>query len=146
MQLKGTSAVVLIAAVLASVYYAIEPWAATFVDDGPYYSTEYLGAVDELPVPSRVELRRFGRSVHVLESRTLPVGNESVLVLRTPDGSVQWARVPVKPNGELGRIKLRKIHATWYGGWRISIKPENQESGNLYLSALGNFRFFNHSW
>lgn len=146
MRLKSTLVVTAIAVTLAFAYYTIEPWAVTFVDDGPYFSTEFFGAVEALPIQSRIELRRFGRTLRVLESRRLPVGDESVLVLRTPDGSVQWTLVPDKPDGELGCVALGRAHVTWYGGWRISIKPENQEGGNLYLSTLGNFRFFNHSW
>ena len=54
--------------------------------------------------------------------------------------------LPVKPDGELGAVELRNGFRTWYGGWRIAIKPANQEGGNLYLTPFGGFRFFNHSW
>lgn len=135
-----------IAAVFACSYYVIEPWAVTFVDDGPYFSTEYSGPIDEMPVQSRLELRRLGQLAYTIESRTLLEGRESVLVLKDSNGTVKWTRLPVKPDGELGAIEVRNAYPTWYGGWRISIKSENQEGGNLYLSAFGNFRFFNHSW
>lgn len=135
-----------IAAVLALSYYAIEPWAVTFIDDGPYFSTEYSKPFDEIPVQSRLELRRLGQLAYTIESRTLIEGRQSVLVLKDSKGVVKWARLPVKPDGELGAIEVRNAYLTWYGGWRISIKPERQEGGNLYLSTLGNFRFFNHSW
>ena len=133
-------------AVLAVSYYAIEPWAVTFVDDGPYFSDEFTGSVDDLPVHSEVQLQRFGRLAYTIESRTLAEGSESVLVLRDPEGRVIWARLPVKPDDELGTIEVRRAYRTWYGGWRIAIKPANQESGNLYLTPLGGFRFLNHSW
>ena len=131
-----------IAAVLAVSYYAIEPWAATFVDDGPYFSTEYTGPIDQMPIQSQLDLHRLGRLVYTIESRGLVEKSESVIVLKDSNGVVKWVRLPVKPDGELGAIEVRNAHPTWYGGWRISIKPENQESGNLYLSPLGNFRFF----
>lgn len=146
MRLGPASILVVIAAVLALAYYAIEPWAVTFIDDGPYFSTEYLQPIEETPVQSQVDLRRFGRLVYIIESRTLSEGSESVLVLRNSHGVVKWARLPVKPDDELGPVEVRRAHMTWYGGWRISIKPENQEGENLYLSAFGSFRFFNHSW
>lgn len=146
MRLGPAPILVVIAPVLALTYYAIEPWAVTFVDDGPYFSTEFLRPIGDIPVQSQVSLRRFGRLVYIIESRTLSEGSESVLVLRNSRGVMKWARLPVKPDGELGSVEVRRAHKTWYGGWRISIKPENQEGGNLYLSAFGSFRFFNHSW
>ena len=127
-------------------WYLVEPYAVTFIDDGPYYSSEFSGPVSQLPVNSKIELRRFGQLAYLLESRELAMGNESVLVLKDSKGSVLWARKPVKPDGELGSLELRGAHMTWNGGWRIRIKPENQEGGYLYLGSLGGFRFFNHSW
>lgn len=132
--------------VLAMGYYAAEPWLVTFVDDGPYYSSEHEGSIDDLPLQSSVELTRFGGPVFTLESRLLPGGDASVLVLRHSDGDRRWARVPLKHDGELGTVKLVFARMTWYGGWWIAIQPSNTEGGRLYLSALGNFRFFNHSW
>jgi len=146
MRLDASSMLVSAAGILAVLWYLIEPWAVTFVDDGPYYSREFSGPITELPVHSQVELRRFGRLAYFLESRLVSSEDESVLVLRDADGSVKWVRLPLKPDGELGPIELRRANMTWYGGWRIGIKPENQESGNLYLGSLGGFRFFNHSW
>ncbi len=146
MQRSSLSVLLVVVAVLALTYYVIEPWAVTFVDDGPYFSTEYSQPIDDLPVASHLELRRFGRLVYIIESRTLPGGLESVLVLRDSRGLLKWARLPVKPDGELGAVELRNGFRTWYGGWRIAIKPANQEGGNLYLTPFGGFRFFNHSW
>ena len=146
MRPKALSVIIVAAGFMAVGYYTIEPWAVTFVDDGPYYSTDFSGSVEEMPVQSRVELRRFGRLVYNLESRSLAAGDESILVLRNSSGSVKWARIPVKPDGELGTLELRRANLTWYGGWRIGISPENQESGHLYISSFGGFRFFNHSW
>lgn len=146
MRLDASSMLVSAAGILAVLWYLIEPWAVTFVDDGPYYSREFSGPITELPVHSQVELRRFGRLAYFLESRLISSEDESVLVLRDADGSVKWVRLPLKPDGELGPLELRRANMTWYGGWRIGIKPENQEGGNLYLGSLGGFRFFNHSW
>lgn len=146
MRLKSLSIFVVIAGALALAWYIVEPYAVTFIDDGPYYSSEYLEPFSELPISSRIELRRFGRLAYLLESRDLIMGNESVLVLRDSKGPVQWARRPIKPDGELGPLELRGASMTWNGGWRIRIKPKSQEGGYLYLSSLGGFRFFNHSW
>jgi hypothetical protein len=146
MRLDAPSGLFVAAALLAAVWYVVEPWAVTFVDDGPYYSNAYSGPIAEFPVHSQLELRRFGQSVFSLESRLLPSGDESVLVLRDTEGAVKWVRIPVKSDGELGRLDLRRANVTWYGGWRIGIKPGNQEGGYLYLGSLGGFRFFNHSW
>jgi len=143
---KALSILAVTAGTLAVVWYMVEPWAVTFVDDGPYYSIEFSEPIAEFPVRSQIELRRFGQSVYSLESRLLPTADESVLVLRDSDGSVRWARLPMKPDGELGAIELRRSNVTWYGGWRIRIKPDNQEGGFLYLGIFGGFRFFNHSW
>lgn len=84
--------------------------------------------------------------VYTLESRLLPTREASVLVLRDASESVVWARLPVKPDGELGAIELRRAYLTWYGGWRVRIVPAFQEPGDLYLGFFGGFRFFNHSW
>lgn len=142
----GSSVLVAVAAALALAWYAVEPWAVTFVDDGPYYSRPFDSPVGDLHLESRVDLRRFGRVVYTLESRTLAGRDEIVLVLRDASGSVRWARLPVKPDGELGSLEIRRARLTWYGGWRVRIVPANQEPGDLYLGALGGFRFFNHSW
>ena len=146
MQPRASSVILVVIGALAIVYYTIEPWAVTFIDDGPYYSVEYSDPFAELPMQSQVELRRFGRLVYSLESRLLSTGSESVLVLRDTKGVVEWVRLPVKPDGELGPLELRRAYVTWYGGWRVAISPENQEGGHLYLSSFGGFRFFNHSW
>jgi hypothetical protein len=146
MKRKLPLAAVFIVVIIASGWYMAEPWALTFIDDGPYFATDYAGPVEALPVYSRIELRRFGRTVFSLESRSVSEGQGSVLVLRDTDDSVRWARTPVKPYGELGPIELRRERATWYGGWRIAISPKNQEGGYLYLSTFGGYRFLNHSW
>lgn len=146
MRRKTPSILVLVVVALVFAWYLVEPWAVTFVDDGPYYSNRFPGPIAELNTQSVVELRRFGRLVYTLESRLLPNDDASVLVLKDAEGSVRWIRSPVKPDGELGPLELRRASLTWYGGWRVAISPENQESGHLYLSALGRLRFFNHSW
>ncbi len=146
MRLKSLNMLIVIAGALAVAWYIVEPYAVTFIDDGPYYSNEFSESVAELPINSQVELRRFGLLTYLLESRDFPTGDGSVLVLRDSGGSVQWARLPIKPDGDLGPLELRGASMTWYGGWRIRIKPKSQEGGYLYLSSRGGFRFFNHSW
>ncbi len=131
---------------LVFAWYRLEPWSVTFVDDGPYYSSAYPGQTEDLALQSQVELRRPGWLVYRLESRRLPGRDASVLVLRDASGAVQWVREPVKPDGELGSVELRRSHLWWDGGWRIRIVPSNQEPGDLYIGPLGGFRFFNHSW
>ena len=144
--LKSLSVIIGISGASAIAWYIVEPYAVTFIDDGPYYSSEFSEEFSELPVNSTIELRRFGRLAYILESRDLTTENESVLILRDPGGSVQWTRKPIKPDGELGTLELQEVSITWNGGWRIRIKPKLQEGGFLYLSGLGGFRFFNHSW
>ena len=99
---------------------------------------------------SHVELTRFGNVVYVLESRLIErdAREESILVLRQPGGAICWQKVPLKPDGPLGAIGLGKnrTRLTWYGGWKVAIKPGSQESGYLYLGPFGGFRFFYHSW
>ena len=146
MRLKSVLIFVSVLVLLAVGWYQLEPWAVTFIDDGPYYSREYSRPVESLPLQSSVELRRFGVIAYTLESRSLVDRNESVLVLRNAAGAIKWTRIPLKPDGELGFLELLRAHVTWYGGWRIRIAPDNQEPGDLYIGALGRFRFFNHSW
>ena len=109
---------------------------------------EFKGEIAQLPLQSRVELLRLGNVAYVLELRILNKEEGSVLVLKRPDGAIHWKRQPVKPGGPLGDIELRKKYTnlTWYGGWKVSIKPAFQESGYLHLGPLGGFRFFYHSW
>lgn len=127
--------------------YIFEPRMFNF-DDGPYYSREFEAEIDNLPLQSSVELSRFGYIMYILESRLLKNEERTVLLLKQPDGTVVWKKVPVKPDGRLGPIALEKnyTHLTWYGGWKVAIKPAFQESGHLYLGPLGGFRFFYHSW
>ncbi len=146
MRLKAPSILAMVAGVLAFVWYTVEPWAVTFLDDGPYYSSGFSGPITELPVQSKVELRRIGQLIYTLESRFLSADDGSVLVLRDAAGSVRWTRVPMKPDGKLGPLQVRQATVTWYGGWRIAIQPAFQEGGYLYLGVFGGFRFFNHSW
>jgi hypothetical protein len=133
---------------LVALAYAAEPHVFN-MDDGPYGAHEFVGAVDGLPVQSRVELRRLGIPAYVLESRLIAGDTpSSVLVLRATDGAVRWQRVPHKPDGPLGPVALvpRSPAMAWSGGRHVAIKPARQESGVLYLGPLGGFRFFYHSW
>lgn len=146
MRARTPSVLLGIAGLLCFLWYLVEPWFVTFVDDGPYYSTDFATPTDRLPIYSRIELRRFGRVAYILESRLIDEDRPSVLLLRDVDGSVVWSRIPEKPDGSLGPISLGKHYLTWYAGWKVAIKPSFQEGGYLYLSAFAGFRFFNHSW
>ena len=68
MRLKTLSIFAVVAGALAVVWYIVEPYAATFIDDGPYYSSEFSEPVAELPINSQIELRRFGQLAYLLES------------------------------------------------------------------------------
>ena len=146
MQSRIRTVFFIVVAALSVGWYLAEPWAVTFVDDGPYYSEDFLSPIDKLPVHSSVQLRRFGALAFTLQSRLLPGKEQSVLVLWDSSGHQLWAKLPVKPDGELGSLRLRDPRLTWNGGWRVRIIPSNQEAGNLYLGPFGGFRFFNHSW
>jgi hypothetical protein len=130
---------------LGWVGYKLEPHLFN-MDDGPYGATEFAGETDHLPLLSRVELRRFGWLAWTLESRRLgEAEGPSVLVLKSPDGAVRWRRQPLKPDGPVA-LDPHRTAMTWNGGWRVGVKPAAQESGELYLNPLGEFRFFYHSW
>ncbi|HKJ18736.1 MAG TPA: hypothetical protein VJ984_15385 [Xanthomonadales bacterium] len=75
-----------------------------FIDDGPYYSSEFSEPNAELPINSQIELRRFGQSVYSLESRVLPSGDNSVLVLRDAGGKCSGhdCRLHLQGNGNVG--------------------------------------------
>lgn len=118
----------------------------TFIDDGPYSAKRYGLDFNALPVSSRVELRRFEATVYTLESRPLPSLGGSVLVLKDRRGRLRWARTPYKPDGRLGMIQLHKAETRWDFGWRISMCPDLQECGALYIAPQGSFRYFHHSW
>jgi hypothetical protein len=138
--------VLLVAGVLSTLWYLAEPWAVTFIDDGPYYSSKYPAPVARLPLHSQIELKRLGRPVFTLETRLTTDEKPNVFVLKDSQGAVVWAQRPVKPEGALGPIKLLNQQLTWYGGWKVRISPSLQEGGYLYLGTFGGFRFFNHSW
>lgn len=69
MRARTPSVLLGIAGLLCFLWYLVEPWFVTFVDDGPYYSTDFATPTDHLPIYSRIELRRFGRVAYILESR-----------------------------------------------------------------------------
>ncbi len=124
---------------IAGNYYLVEPWAVTFVDDGPYYSKEYKGESDPLSLYSEIRLTRFGRTVCVLESRLTEKKDSSMLIFEKKFGKrrVVWKRVPLKPDGPLGPIKLTRQSLAWYGGWEVGIKPAQQEGGVSLSRATG---------
>lgn len=127
--------------------YRFEPRVFKF-DDGPYYSKEFEGQIEQLPLQSSVELKRIGNVTYVIESRLLNNEQDSVLVLKRSDGTIAWKKILLKPDGPLGTIALgrKRTHLTWYGGWKVAIKPARQEGGYLYIGPFGGFRFFYHSW
>ena len=77
-------------AIVASGWYMAEPWALTFIDDGPYFSTDFVGPVKALPVYSQVELRRFGHTVFSLESRLVSEGQKSGYLYLSTFGSYRF--------------------------------------------------------
>lgn len=121
-------------------------WPKFSFDDGPFFAESFAADVAGLSVLSSVELRLFGVALFVLETRaTRDVEPRTVFVLKNSTGSVRWAKVTA---AEFGRIQLIDRPPRWFvpGGWIVVIKPERTESGELYLSAFGKFRFFFHSW
>ncbi len=132
------------------IFYRFEPHFFN-LDDGPYYSQDYEGNIELLTLESQVKLSRFGVNTYTLESYLL-TPNESVLVLKNTQGEIIWQKIPIKfdvgKKRLLGTVKLRQrfTHLRLDGGWEVSIQPSHQESGKLYISPWGEFRFFYHSW
>jgi len=92
------------------------------------------------------EIGLFGATLFVLEARATPGPDpRTVFVLTNPDGSVRWVKVT---SAEFGRIRLVEGSPRWFapGGWVVRVTPERTESGELYFSPFGGFRFFYHSW
>ena len=114
--------------------------------DGPFYSTPFEFDSNGLPFISKVDLQFIGYTVFVLESReNMGPAPGTVFVLKTRDGEILWTRLGP---ADIGRIRLEKNSAHWFlpGGWVIEIKPEYTGFGELYVSPIGNFRFFYHRW
>ena len=121
-------------------------WPRVSFDDGPFGAGLYSGDVGALAVHSAVDLAVAGLTVFRLETRTTPEPTpRTVFVLSTPGGRRLWQRAA---DPAFGRIALSQSHTgwAWWGGFRVGIKPEHQESGHLYLGPLGGFRYFFHSW
>ena len=120
-------------------------WPIFTLNDGPFYSEPYEGDLAAMELYSETPLQRLGETVYRLEVR---VGHDkNVFVLRDPDGTLRWQRVP-DHDGPLGKIRLREQYTrlSWWGGWTVAIDPEKQEGGSLYLGPLGGFRYFYLSW
>ncbi len=82
----------------------------------------------------------------VLESReNLGAAPGTVFVLRNTSGRILWTRLGAP---ELGIIRLEEKSAHWFipGGWVVRLKPEYTGDGEMYVSPLGEFRFFFHRW
>ncbi|MDJ0601798.1 MAG: hypothetical protein QNJ37_23505 [Crocosphaera sp.] len=132
------------------IFYRFEPHFFN-LDDGPYYSQDYKGNVELLTLESQVRLSRLGIPTYILESYLL-TPTESVLVLKDTKGKIIWQKIPIKfdvgKKRLLGTVELRQrfTHLRLDGGWEVSIQPSHQESGKLYISPSGEFRFFYHSW
>lgn len=141
---------ILLLSIFGVFLYKFQPHFFNF-DDGPYYAKAFPGEIDTLPLQSRIRLTRLGKIIYMLESRLL-TKQESVIILRKPNGEIIWKNIPIKVElGQkrvLGTIKLnqRYTRLRFDGGWEVNIKPSHQESGTLYISPFGNFRFFYHSW
>ena len=114
--------------------------------DGPFYAEPFGFQAEGLPFMSRTDLKFMGMTVFVLESReNQGPAPGTVFVLRNRDGDIIWTRLGAP---ELGRIRLEEKSARWFlpGGWVVAMKPEYTGSGEMYVSPLGNFRFFYHRW
>lgn len=121
-------------------------WPRFSFDDGPFFAEPFAADVDGLSALSSTDLRLLGITLFVLETRTTPDPEpRTVFLLRNSTGSVRWAKAS---SVEFGRIYLSDRSPRWFlpGGWIVGIKPERTESGQLYISPLGQFRFFFHSW
>jgi len=128
-------------------------WAAAYLTlprasklDGPFDAEPFGFEAEGLPFMSKTELKLMGMTVFVLEAReNQGPAPGTVFILRNSDGSIRWTRLGAP---ELGRIRLEKKSARWFlpGGWVVDMKPEYTGAGELYISPLGNFRFFYHRW
>jgi hypothetical protein len=128
-------------------------WVAAYVGlprtgsyDGPFNAEPFSFQSGGLPFISKVELEILGFSRYTLESReNLGAAPGTVFVLKDSNGGTKWTRLGAP---ELGRIHLESGSAKWFtpGGWVIRLKPEHTGGGVMYVSPLGEFRFFFHSW
>ena len=114
--------------------------------DGPYSTEAFEFNTEGLPFISKVDLEFLGFTLFELESReNLGPAPGTVFVLKSRSGKIRWTRVGPP---DIGRIRLEKGYAKWFlpGGWVVQIKPEYTGYGEMYVSPLGNFRFFYHNW
>lgn len=114
--------------------------------DGPFYTEAFEFDSQGLPFISGTELKLLGIRVFELESReNMGPAPGTVFVLKTRSGKILWARVGPP---DIGRIRLESDSARWFlpGGWVVQIKPEYTGFGEMYISPIGNFRFFYHRW
>ncbi len=133
----------LLLSVLAVAYLL---WPRFSFDDGPFFAEPFAGNPAELFALSSVDLKILGTTLFVLESRaTQAPDSRTVFVLKNSSESIRWAKMT---SVEFGRIQLVDLSPQWFvpGGWIVTIRPERTESGELYLSPFGEFRFFFHSW
>lgn len=111
-----------------------------------FFAEPFEADIRELQTLSSANLTVFGMTAFVLETRiTEDYVPKTVFVMRHRNGVVSWARAT---STEFGRIHLLAGSERWFlpGGWVVGIKPEGTETGELYISPIGGFRFFFHSW
>lgn len=133
----------LIIAVWATAYVAMPRLSPLH---GPFDAEPFGFESNGLPLMSESELKILGITVFVLEVRqNLGPAPGTVFVLKDRAGKIRWTRLGAP---ELGRIRLEEEAARWFlpGGWVVRMKPEYTGSGEMYVSPLGNFRFFFHRW
>ena len=114
--------------------------------DGPFYSEAFEFDSEGLPFISKVNLEFIGIRVFELESReNMGPAPGTVFVLKSRSGKILWTRLGP---ADIGRIRLEHDSARWFlpGGWVVQIKPEYTGFGEMYISPIGNFRFFYHTW
>jgi len=114
--------------------------------DGPFYTEKFEFDTNGLPFLSEVDLEFLGVKVFVLESReNQGPAPGTVFVLKDRNDQILWTRLGPP---DIGRIRLGEGSARWFlpGGWVIRMKPEYTGFGEIYVSPLGNFRFFYHNW
>jgi hypothetical protein len=136
-----------VSAFLVSIWAVIYfLWPRFSFDDGPFFAEPFAADPAGLSLLSSVNLNLLGATLFVLETRaTRDPDPRTVFVLKDSSGGVRWVKVT---SSDFGRIEIVDRAPRWFaaGGWVAAMKPEKTESGKLYLSPFGGFRFFFHSW
>lgn len=138
--------VLIISLLLAGWFAAYWLMPADSPGDGPFYTEAFEFDSEGLPFISKVDLQVLGFTLFVLESRAnFGPAPGTVFVLKSRSGKIRWTRVGPP---DIGHIRLEHDSSRWFppGGWVVQIKPEYTGFGEMYISPLGNFRFFYHKW